>query len=90
MKRRAVKTTPLQVSIAMKVSVNVPDYKLGKKDIREFGAQLARKMLAHAEGQAHALSGCLSLASDFRVLPKGNVYSSADTVNAPSLTSLED
>lgn len=83
---RKVKQKHITVSIAMKVNVAVPDYRLGKQDTRSFAGKLARKMLAQAGAEVRKVNGSYSVAADFKTAETdATPFSTTDGVTAPSV-----
>jgi len=87
MAKRKVKQKFVTVSIAMKVNVAVPDYKLGKQTTKTFAEKLARKMLAQAGGELRKVNGGFAWACDWKTAETdtGLTFSDKDMVYAPAV-----
>lgn len=87
MPKRKIKEKFITVSIAMKVNIAVPDYRLGKQTTKEYSAKLAKKMLAQAGGELRKVNGSFSIATDWKTAETdtGLTFSTTDSVYAPNV-----
>ena len=81
------KPKTIEVSIAMKISVDVPAYRLGKQTPRAYAEKLARKMLAQAGEPVRKISGAYGVSTDWNTAEHSDtkIYSDKDIVVAPNL-----
>ena len=87
MPKRKVTEKYIEVSIAMKVAVGIPDYKMGEKTPYEYATKLAKKMLAAAGAEMRKVNGNYSVATDFKTLEADapRIFSTTEVCEAPRL-----